>query len=54
MNQFPLMNQCSIVIRIMNSINMIIIVTTIINHGITLVINYSVRIPKAARIREHG
>jgi hypothetical protein len=38
----------------MNSINMSIIVTTIIKHGITMVINYSVRIPKAARIREHG
>jgi hypothetical protein len=38
----------------MNSINMSIIVTTIIKHDITLVINYSVRIPKATRIREHG
>jgi hypothetical protein len=37
----------------MNSINMSIIVTTIINHGITLVINYSVGIPKAACICEH-
>jgi hypothetical protein len=38
----------------MNSINMSIIVTTIIKHDITMVINYYVRILKAARIREHG
>jgi hypothetical protein len=38
----------------MNSINMSIIVTTIIKYDITMVINYSVRIPKAARVREHG
>jgi hypothetical protein len=38
----------------MNSINMSIIVTTIIKHDITMMINYSVRIPKAARVREHG
>jgi hypothetical protein len=37
----------------MNSINMSIIVTTIIKHDITMVINYSVRIPKAARVCEH-
>jgi hypothetical protein len=38
----------------MNSINISIIVTTLIKHDITMVINYSVRIPKAVRIREHG
>jgi hypothetical protein len=38
----------------MNSINMSIIVATIIKYGITMVIIYSVRIPKAAHIREHG
>jgi hypothetical protein len=38
----------------MNSINMSIIVTTIIKYDITIVTNYSVRIPKAARVREHG
>jgi hypothetical protein len=38
----------------MNSINMSIIVTTIIKHDITMVINYSVRISKVARVREHG
>jgi hypothetical protein len=37
----------------MNNINMSIIITTEIKHDITIVINYSVRIPKAARIREH-
>jgi hypothetical protein len=38
----------------MNSINMSIIITTVIKHDITIVINYSVRISKAARVREHG
>jgi hypothetical protein len=38
----------------MNSINMSIIITIVIKHDITMVINYSVRISKAARIREHG
>jgi hypothetical protein len=38
----------------MNSINMSIIITTVIKHDIIIVINYSVRIPKAARVREHG
>jgi hypothetical protein len=38
----------------MNSINMSIINTTTIKHDLTMVINYSVRIPKAARVREHG
>jgi hypothetical protein len=41
----------------MNNINMsiiIIIITTIIKHDITIVINYSVRIPKAVRVREYG
>jgi hypothetical protein len=38
----------------MNSINMSIIVTTIIKHDITMMINYSIRILKAARIRDHG
>jgi hypothetical protein len=33
---------------------MSIIVTIIIKHDITIVINYSVRIPKATRVREHG
>jgi hypothetical protein len=39
---------------IMNSINMSILITTVIKHDITMVINYSVRISKVARIREHG
>jgi hypothetical protein len=38
----------------MNSINMSIIITTVIKHDMTMVISYSIRIPKAARIREHG
>jgi hypothetical protein len=38
----------------MNNINMSIIITIVIQHYTTMVINYSVRIPKAARIREHG
>jgi hypothetical protein len=38
----------------MNSINMSVIVTIVIKHDITMVINYSVRIPKTARIHEHG
>jgi hypothetical protein len=33
---------------------MSIIVTIIIKHDITMVINYSVRILKAARVHEHG
>jgi hypothetical protein len=37
----------------MNSINMSIINTTVIKHDLTMVINYSVRIPKVARVREH-
>jgi hypothetical protein len=40
MNQFPLMNQWSIIIRIMNSINMSIIITIVIKHDIIMVINY--------------
>jgi hypothetical protein len=38
----------------MNNINMSIIVTTIIKHDITMVINYSVRIPKATRVHKYG
>jgi hypothetical protein len=38
----------------MNSINMSIIVMTIVKHDMTMVINYSIRISKAARVREHG
>jgi hypothetical protein len=37
----------------MNNINMSIIITTVIKHDIIMVINYSVRTPKAARVREH-